>query len=97
MAIYPALEPAKLWLNIERTTRMGQVQVKMCDRQGHVLFSEWLPKRDTKFHQGFDLSGIGDGTYTFIVTDGVQRQEQTFRLSSPGFEQQLPKRLISMN
>lgn len=95
-AIYPALEPSRLWLNIERTALLGQIRVDMCDRKGQVLFSEWLPKKDTKFKQRFDLSDIGDGTYTFIITDGVQRQERTFRLSTPGFEEQLPKRLITM-
>ncbi|HLL93735.1 MAG TPA: hypothetical protein VK404_02065 [Spirosoma sp.] len=96
IAMYPALEPSKLWLNIERTSMLGRVRVDMCDKQGKVLFTEWLPKKDARFHQCFDLSSIGDGTYTFIVTDGVQRQERTFRLSTPGFEEQLPKRLITM-
>ena len=95
-AMYPALEPSKIWLSIERTTLLGQVRVDMCDAKGRVLFSEWLPKNDTKFHQRFDLSTVGDGTYTFIITDGVQRQERTFRLSTPGFEEQLPKRLITI-
>lgn len=93
IAMYPAPEPSKLWLNIERTTLLGQVRVDVCDWKGQVLFSEWLPKRDAKFHQCFDLSAIGDGTYTFIVTDGVQRQERTFRLLTPG----LPKRLITLD
>ena len=97
IAMYPALEPSKLWLNIERSTMLAQIRVDMCDAKGQVLFSEWLPKNDTKFHQRFDLSTIGDGTYTFIITDGVQRQERTFRLSTPGFEEQLPKRLITIS
>ncbi|WP_461053185.1 lipocalin/fatty acid-binding family protein [Spirosoma arcticum] len=95
-AMYPALEPSKIWLNIERTTLLGQIRVDMCDAKGQVLFSEWLSKKDAKFHQRFDLSTIGDGTYTFIITDGIQRQERTFRLSTPGFEEQLPKRLITV-
>jgi hypothetical protein len=96
-AMYPAREPSKLWLNIERTTLLGHIRVDMCDKKGQVLFSEWLPRKDTKFHQCFDLSSIGDGTYTFIITDGVQRQERTFRLSTPGLQEQLPKRLITMS
>lgn len=95
--MYPALEPSKLWLNIERSTRLGQIRVDMCDAKGQVLFSEWLPKKDTNFHQRFDLSTIGDGTYTFVITDGVERQERTFRLQTPGFEEQLPKRLITIS
>jgi hypothetical protein len=95
-AMYPALEPSKIWLNIQRTALLGQIRIDMCDAKGEVLFSEWLPKKDTKFRQRFDLSTIGDGTYTFIITDGIQRQERTFRLSTPGFEEQLPKRLITV-
>ncbi|MDB5241876.1 MAG: hypothetical protein JWP57_2501 [Spirosoma sp.] len=96
IAMYPALEPSKLWLNIERTTKLGRIRVDMCDKQGKVLFTEWLPKKDVKFHQCFDLSSIGDGTYTFIITDGVQRQERTFRLSTPGLQEQYPQRFITL-
>lgn len=96
-AIYPASEPSKLWLNIERASLLGQIRVDMCDAKGIVLFSEWLPKKEAKFHQCFDLSEVGDGMYTFVITDGVQRQERTFRLNTPGFQEQLPKRLITMN
>lgn len=64
-AIYPASEPSKIWLNVERTTLLGQLRVDMYDATGRVLFSEWLPKKDAKFHQCFDLSVIGDGSYTF--------------------------------
>ncbi|MBC3788519.1 hypothetical protein [Spirosoma utsteinense] len=95
-AMYPALEPSKVWLNIERVNQLGQIRVDMCDAKGKVLFSEWLPKKEAKFHQCFDLSAVGDGVYTFVITDGVQRQERTFRLSTPGFQEQLPKRLITM-
>jgi hypothetical protein len=95
-AMYPALQPSKVWLNIERVNPVGQIRVDMCDAKGIVLFSEWLPKKDAKFHQCFDLSAIGDGVYTFVITDGVQRQERTFKLSTPGIEEQLPKRLITM-
>lgn len=90
--MYPALEPSKVWLNIERTTLLGQIRIDMCDKSGQVLFSEWLPKGNAKFRQCFDLSAIGDGTYTFIITDGVQRQEQTFRLQTP----QPPRRSITL-
>ncbi len=96
ISMYPAAEPSKLWLNIERATLLGQIRVDVCDRTGHVLFSELLPKKSAKFHQRFDLSAIGDGTYTFVITDGVQRQEQTFKLSTPGFQEQLPQRLITL-
>jgi hypothetical protein len=95
-AMYPASQPSKVWLNIERINQIGQIRVDMCDAKGTVLFSEWLPKKDIKFHQCFDLSAVGDGVYTFVITDGVQRQERTFRLSTPSIEEQLPKRLITM-
>lgn len=97
IAMYPALEPSKIWLNVERTAMLGQIRVDMCDAKGEVIFSEWLPKKDAKIHQRFDLSAVGDGTYTFIITDGVQRQERTFKLHTPGLEEQLPKRLITIN
>lgn len=97
VGMYPANEPSKLWVNIERRQlTTNPVSVALYDDRGKELFKEWLPKRDVRFHQRFDFSEIGDGTYTFVISDGIQTQKQIMRLSTPGFEEQQPKRLITL-
>lgn len=96
VAMYPAADHDKLWINVARYATVGQIKVAIFDAAGRPVFSEWIPKQQTRFRQRFDLSRIDDGTYTFVVTDGNQELERTFRLSTPGLQEQLPKRLITI-
>ncbi len=93
---YAAAEPSKLWVNIERLKFAGPIRLAVLDARGRELFSEVLPKRELRFRQKFDFSTMTDGTYTLVISDGHQTQEQSFRLSTPGLEQQLPQRLITL-
>lgn len=93
---YAAKEPSKLWVNIERLKFAGPIRVAVYDAKGRELFTEVLPKRNLRFRQKFDFSQINDGAYTLVISDGHQTQEQTFRLSTPGLQEQLPQRLITL-
>lgn len=100
VAMFPAADESKLWMCLEKYKPESKIQVELLNRKGDVVFRESLPANSGKrkaFRQQFDLSQIGDGTYTFRISDGVQTEERTFKLSTPSLSEQLPNRLISMN
>lgn len=96
-AVFPAALPAKMWVLIDKKSLNRPVSVELRDAKGRLVASEWYAKNRPTVRVRFDLSDVGDGIYTFRISDGRQVQERTFKLSTPGFEEQLPKRQITMN
>ena len=100
VAMFPANNVSKVWLCLEKYKADDKINVKLVNEKGEVLFNEALPSKGGKrnaYRQQFDLSDIGDGKYTFRISNGSQIEERTFKLATPTIEQQLPTRLISMN
>lgn len=95
--VFPSAVPAKMWVHIDKRLLNRRVSVELRDAKGRVVATEWYAKDQPIVRTRFDLSQIGDGIYTFRISDGQQTQERTFKLATPGFEEQLPKRLITMN
>ena len=96
-AVFPAAAPAKMWVHIAKKAINRSVTVELLNQRGQVIASEWYGRRQPVVCTRFDLSQIGDGVYTFRISDGQQTQERTFKLATPGFEEQLPKRLITLS
>lgn len=97
IAVFPAAAPSSMWVHIDKKTLNRSVRVELLNKQGQVLASEWYGRKEPTICTKFNLADLGDGIYTFRITDGHQAQERTFKLATPGFTEQLPKRLITMN
>ncbi|QIP17192.1 hypothetical protein G8759_33415 [Spirosoma aureum] len=100
IAMFPANDVSKVWLCLEKYKVDDKISVELLNEKGQVMFREALPAKGGKkngYRQQFDLSQVGDGKYTFRISDGNQTEERTFKLTTPTIEQQLPTRLISMN
>ncbi len=97
ISVFPAAAPSKMWVYINKKTFNRSLRVELVNERGQVLATEWYSKKQPVVCTRFDLSEVGDGTYTFRITDGAQTQERIFKLATPGFEEQLPKRLITMS
>ena len=97
IGVFPASGPSKMWVHIDKKGLNRPVRVELINQRGQVLSTEWYSKKQPVVCTRFDLSDVGDGVYTFRITDGRQTQERIFKLSTPGFEEQLPKRLITMS
>lgn len=95
--VYPAAAPLKLWMNVEKEDPRARIKVELFDAQNHLLHSQTYNARVNRFNQKFDLSNMPDGRYTFRITDGNSVRERTFKLSSPGLQEQLPNRLVTLN
>ncbi|WP_338874630.1 hypothetical protein WBJ53_03330 [Spirosoma sp. SC4-14] len=100
IAMFPANGESKVWLCLEKYKANDKISVELVNEKGQVMFHEALPGKGGKrngYRQQFDLSQVGDGNYTFRISNGNQVEERTFKLSTPTLEQQMPVRLISMN
>lgn len=98
VATYPAADACKLWLCLETYKPDAKIKVELVDQHGQVLFREGLPAKSGRrkgFRQSFDLSQVGDGSYTFRVSDGARTEEIAFNVSTPTVKP-LPARLISL-
>ncbi|RIV22572.1 hypothetical protein DYU11_16300 [Fibrisoma montanum] len=100
VAMFPAADPSKLWMCLEKYKPGSKIELQLTNEKGEVMFREVLPAKGGKkngFRQQFDLSQIGDGRYTFRISDGIQTEERTFKLSTPTIRETLPSRQITMN
>ncbi len=98
VATYPASHAGKLWLCLEKYNPDAKITVELINPQGQVLHREGLPTKGGRrggFRQQFDLSQVGDGTYTFRISDGAHTEAIAFNVSTPAVEP-LPARLISL-
>ena len=100
VTMFPAADASKLWLCLAKYQTDKRINVELIDARGQVLFQEQLPAKGSRkntYRQQFDLSQIGDGTYTFrISSPTTQTEEITFKLTTPGVTE-VPARLISLN
>lgn len=97
IGVFPAAAPSKMWVHVDKKGLNRPVRVELLNQRGQVLSTEWYSKKQPVVCARFDLSAVEDGIYTFRITDGQQTQERLFKLATPGFEEQLPKRLITMS
>ncbi|GAB3890208.1 hypothetical protein GCM10028825_26440 [Spirosoma agri] len=100
IAMFPAKKVSNVWLCLEKYKADDKINVELVNEKGEVMFNETLPTKGNQrnaYRQQFDLSEIGDGNYTFRISNGSQIEERTFKLATPAIEQHQPTRLISMN
>lgn len=95
--VYPAADPLKLWVAVEKEDLTANLRIELLDSRNRPLHTEIVGRRMNKVCQRFDLSQMPDGRYTFRITDGNTVQERAFKLSSPGLQEQLPSRLVTLN
>lgn len=97
VVMYPATDPSKLWMVVEKTPLSNKLYVEIKDSKDKVVYQNWIYTKESVFRQKLDLSELTDGSYTFQLSDGKNRQERRFKLTTPGITEELPKRHISMN
>ncbi len=99
VVMYPATDASKLWLNLEKYQSESKITLTMLDEHGQILFQETVCGKNSKqnaYRQQFDMSQLKDGTYTFHISAGSQKEEHIFKLSTPALEATQPIRLIAI-
>jgi len=96
-AVFPAADPMKLWVLIEKEDPTAFVKIELLNASNQTLHKQTLGRHQNKVRQRFDLSDMPDGRYTVRISDGHTVQERVFKLSSPGLQEQLPARSVTLN
>jgi hypothetical protein len=98
--MFPAAKQSKLWLCLEKYKSESKIDLTLVNERGDILFHEVVSgknSRQTAYRQQFDMSELNDGTYTFRISAGSQKEERSFKLSTPAVEEVQPSRLIAIN
>ena len=99
-AMFPAANANKLWLCLEKFKSENKVDLTLISDKGEVLFQEVLCGKNSKqnaYRQQFDMSDLKDGNYTFRISAGTQKEEFSFKLTTPAVEAIQPTRLVAIN
>lgn len=57
-----------------------KIAVDIQDGNANNLFRDVAPANAPRYARRFDLSGLEDGTYTFVITNGKEQFKQSFEL-----------------
>jgi hypothetical protein len=98
-AMFPAAKNSKLWLCLEKYKSESKIDLTLVNERGDILFSEVVCGKNSKqnaYRQQFDMSELSDGTYTFRISAGDQKEERSFKLTTPSVEDVQPTRLIAI-
>lgn len=74
-----ALEGLKFKLTVDNLQNKSYITIK--NSVGETLYSEFLTKTEV-FSKVYDLSGLPDGSYTFVVDNGKETIEKPFEIST---------------
>ena len=96
IGMFPNITQTKVWLSFERYDAVAPLRITLRDNKNKEMYDEYIPRKTDKGRQCFDMSQLADGLYTFTVSDGKQTQERSFRISTPGIQEALPQRQITM-
>ncbi|MDB5239861.1 MAG: hypothetical protein JWP57_486 [Spirosoma sp.] len=91
--IYSTAE-GKLQIALEKETG-GAVDVKLKNKDGKVLFSQHLGKKEKAARLRLNLSELPDGEYQVEVTNGVDVTTHNVQLSTK--QPSAPSRLVAIN
>lgn len=92
-SIYPTIQ-GKLQIALNKETG-GAVVVQLKDKEGTVLFSQYVGKSETTSRLRLNLSELPDGAYQVEITNGVDTITHNVKLSTQ--QPNVPARLITMN
>ena len=99
-AMFPAANANKLWLCLEKYKSENRIELTLISEKGDVLFQEVLCGKNSKqnaYRQQFDMADLKDGNYTFRLSAGSQKEEFSFKLTTPALEAVQSTRLVAIN
>ncbi|ADB36698.1 T9SS type A sorting domain-containing protein [Spirosoma linguale] len=60
----------------------GHLSIQVVDQQGHTLSKRAVYKQESNTRIRFDLSGLPDGVYQLVITEGTSRQTNAIVLNT---------------
>ncbi|MPR34438.1 hypothetical protein [Salmonirosea aquatica] len=92
VAMYQVINSLKMNVRIEKKGA-EKITVKIFDKQGIVLYTDILGKKQHKYARTLNLSELGDGEYSLVVSNGTEEVVKELRLSTKELYQ-MPERLL---
>ncbi len=80
---YRTGNPMNVRVNVQKTDTRKTVVVTLKNKDGEVLFQEFMGKKETQHAFAFDLSELEDGAYTIEITSNQEKVTKTFDVSTP--------------
>lgn len=96
VAMYQVVNSLKMNVRIEKTGE-EKISVKILDHQGVVLYTEVLGKKQHKYARILNLSELGDGKYSVVVSNGKDEVVKELRLSTKAIYQMPERVLVAAN
>jgi Secretion system C-terminal sorting domain len=59
-----------------------KVKISVIDKNGEIVYQEYLGKKETKFRTKLDLANLETGSYSLKVTDGKNVEEHAFEIDN---------------
>lgn len=69
------------------------VSVNLTDKNGNILYRDFISKKQMKYRRDFDMSGLKDGTYTFTIANGIEEETHNVVISTNSPELQTYREL----
>ena len=77
------VEPDALKLNVRIVKEMGnRVQIKILDPNGMSILYHYVDMHEAITHTRLDLSGLENGDYVLIITDGETEEVRDFEIKT---------------
>jgi hypothetical protein len=73
IGMYKVKNTSKVRLMLDKF-QSSVVSVQLTDRDGNVIHREFISKKQMNYSKSFDLSQLVDGTYTFVIEGGTDKE-----------------------
>ena len=73
IGMYKLKNTSKIRLMLDKF-RSSAVSVILLDESGNILHRDFITKKQMDYSKTFDLSRLTDGTYTFVIESGTEKE-----------------------
>jgi hypothetical protein len=81
IGMYQLKNTSKVRLILEKF-QGSVVLVKLTDEDGNILHREFITKKQMNYSKTFDLSELADGTYTFVIKSGKEKETHSVAIKT---------------
>ncbi len=97
MAVFPAREPLKFWLIIDKPETEKNARIELVNDSRQRLYIGILPKKKQQISQLFNLSEVNDGVYTLRIVTQSGTYEKSVTVKTPAPVPQQTQRTITFD
>lgn len=81
VGMYKLKNTSKVRLMLDKF-QTSTILVQLADENGNLLHREFISKKQMDYSKTFDLSKLADGTYTFTIENGIEKETHNVVIST---------------